>query len=108
METAQTSALSSLAQSGILGAICVIMMSVIVALYLELRKVSKDRTDQVEAIQKLRIDDAAKYQVTLLEMLRVATAAVTQSTASQEAMETALKELREAFDKFAERTRSIR
>lgn len=107
MEPVQSAA-TSLASHGILGAICVILLGAILALYRELQKVSKDRTEQVEAIQRLRIDDAAKYQSTLLDMLKVATAAVTQSTASQEAMETALKELREAFDKFAERTRGIR
>ncbi len=119
---------TKLIENGVIGALLVGACFVIWRLYKALEQEKKDRTKQVEEVQKLRVEDGlacqsklndvhkdriddakayqAQLQAQLVELIRDGTEAIGASTGAHTASKEAFNELRGSFDKLTTELRN--
>ncbi len=108
--------LDKLAEHGVSGVLLAIAIAVIYSLYKEqkrsehahseeLKTVQAARTAEVEAVQKLRIEDARVYQNQILDLAKSCVAAITSSIAATNAEEKAVGELKRTIENLIDNLR---
>lgn len=99
---------TKLAENGILGILLVASCIVIYQLYNELKKSQAGRAAEVEAVQKLRIEDARAHNQQIVELTKTCVEAVTSNVGASQGQKEALGALRDVFEEYVKSRRSDR